>query len=238
MATDSETHAAAGVAPVVTPQLKTGDRLTRAEFERRYEATPQLKKAELIDGVVYVPPPVSDEHGSGQFGLCTWLGMYAAHTPGTRGGDNTTVRLDQDNEPQPDLFLRIESSCGGQSRVVHGYCEGAPELVVEVASSSVSYDLLTKLNVYRRSGVREYVVLRVLDRDMDWFVLREGRYDPLTADSTGLYRSEVFPGLWLDRAAAIRGDIATMLVSLQQGLTSTEHTAFVEKLRVAGAGKQ
>lgn len=234
MATRIESHLPTDIPPVALPPLKTGDRMSRAEFERRYDATPHLKKAELIDGVVYVPPPVSDDHGFGQFGLCTWLGTYAAQTPGTRGGDNQTIRIDQDNVPQPDLFLRIESSCGGQSRIVGRYCEGAPELVVEIASSSVSYDLHVKLNVYRRSGVREYVVLRTLDRDMDWFVLREGKYEPMSVDAAGLYRSEVFPGLWLDKAAAIKGDIAKMLSVLQQGLASPEHAAFVEKLRVAG----
>lgn len=236
MATDFETHVPANVASVVIPPLKTGDRLTRAEFERRYEAMPHLKKAELIEGVVYVPPPVSEGHSGRHFGICTWVGTYVANTPGTRGGDNATVRLDQDNEPQPDVCLRIEPASIGQSRVgPQGYLEGAPELVVEVASSSVCYDLHEKLNVYRRSGVLEYVVIRTLDRDMDWFVLREGKYEPLSVDAGGIYRCEVFPGLWLDRAAAIRGDIAKMLATLQQGLASPEHAAFVDKLRTAGA---
>jgi Uma2 family endonuclease len=163
--------------------------------------------------------------------------VYSAATPGTEAGDNATFRIDEDNEPQPDAFLRVETTFGGQSRVRNEYYEGAPELIVEVASSSVSYDLHAKLNVYRRSGVREYVVLRVLDRDLDWFVLREGRYEQLTVDAAGLYRSEVFPGLWLDRSAAIRGDIASMLAVLQQGLASAEHAAFVEKLRESGEGK-
>lgn len=235
MATDSETQVPANVAAVIVPPLKTGDRLTRAEFERRYEAMPHLKKAELIDGVVYVPPPVSMGHSRGHSKLGGWLEVYAASTPGTEAGNNATVRLDLDNEPQPDAFLRIETSCGGQSRVVNDYLEGAPELIVEVASSSVSYDLHAKLNVYRRSGVKEYVVLRVLDHDMDWFVLREGRYESKTLDAAGLFRSEVFPGLWLDKAAAVKGDIAKMLATLQQGLASAEHAAFVEKLREAGA---
>jgi hypothetical protein len=158
------------------PPLQAGDRLSRPEFERRFDSTPNLKKAELIEGVVYMPPPVSDKyHGRPHFDLITWLGMYRSATPGVVGGDNGSLRLDLDNEPQPDAYLRILSECGGQSRIdAEGYVEGAPELVAEVAASSVSYDLHVKLNVYRRHGVREYIVWRVLDEAIDWFVLREG----------------------------------------------------------------
>src|SRR4051812_20108352 len=103
-------------APAIPP-LQPGDRLTRAEFERRYDATPNLKKAELIEGVVYMPPPVSDGHSSPHFDLIGWLSIYRAATPGTAGGDNGSLRLDLDNMPQPDAFLRILESHGGQSRI-------------------------------------------------------------------------------------------------------------------------
>ncbi|HXH09099.1 MAG TPA: Uma2 family endonuclease [Alphaproteobacteria bacterium] len=214
------------------PALENGDRLTRAEFERRYEAMPNLKKAELIEGVVYVPSPVRHrQHGSPHAQLITWLGLYAAHTPGVEVGDNTSVRLDLDNEPQPDALLFIDPDCGGQVRIsADGIIEGAPELVAEVASSSVSYDLHVKLHVYRRNGVREYVVWRVLDREIDWFVLRAGQYEPMTVDAQGFFRSAVFPGSWLDPAALVRGDVATVLAVGQQGLASSEHAAFVARL--------
>jgi len=128
--------------------------------------------------------------------------------------------VDLDNEPQPDAYLMIEPERGGQARISEDdYVEGAPELVAEIASSSVSYDLGKKLNSYRRNGVREYIVWRVLDREVDWFVLHEGRYEPLPPAADGLLRSTVFPGLWLDPAALIRGDLATVLAVVQQGLT-------------------
>ena len=148
------------------PPLENGDTLTRAEFERRYEAMPHLKKAELIEGVVYVPSPVRHRyHGHQHTHLISWLGQYEAHTPGVEASDNVTVRLDLDNEPQPDALLFIDPACGGHALIdADGYIEGAPELVAEVASSSASYDLHAKLRVYRRNGVREYIVWRVLDR--------------------------------------------------------------------------
>jgi Uma2 family endonuclease len=215
------------------PPLEGGDRLTRAEFERRYEAMPNLKKAELIEGVVYVPSPVRyTQHGHPDFTIAGWLGMYQAATPGTGGASNTTVRLDLDNEPQPDVLLRIER--GGLSRIgADGYLEGAPELAIEVTASSASYDLHDKLRAYRRNGIQEYIVWRVLDEELDWFVLREGRYDRLEADDAGIIRSEVFPGLWLAASALISGDLPAVLATIQAGLNAPEHAAFVERLRTA-----
>jgi Uma2 family endonuclease len=212
--------------------LENGDRLTRAEFERRYEAMPHLKKAELIEGVVYVPSPVRYlQHGSPHAQLVGWLVQYAAQTPGVGVADNTSVRLDLDNEPQPDALLLIDPACGGQSRrSADDFIEGAPELVAEVASSSVSYDLHAKLHVYRRNGVREYVVWRVLNREIDWFVLRAGQYERLSLDANGLLRSEVFAGLWLDPAALVQGNLARVLAVVQQGIASSEHAAFVARL--------
>jgi Uma2 family endonuclease len=216
--------------------LYTGDRLTRAEFERRYRTMPKVKKAELIEGVVYMSSPVSDDHSSPHFDTITWLGLYRLATPGVVGGDNGTLRLDLDNAFQPDAFLRILPTHGGQARVDdEGFVTGAPELVAEVAVSSVSLDLHAKLNVYRRNGVKEYVVWRVDDRDIDWFVLREGRYDPLPRTAAGHYQSEVFPGLWLDPAALIRGDMQTVLQVAQQGLANPLHAEFVAPLREKAA---
>ena len=221
----------------VVPALENGDRLTRAEFERRYEAMPHLKKAELIEGVVYVPSPVRHrQHGSPHAHLISWLFQYTANTPGVEVGDNSSVRLDLDNEPQPDALLFIDPTRGGQVRISDdGIIEGAPELVAEVASSSVSYDLHAKLHVYRRNGVCEYIVWRVLEQEIDWFVLRDGQYERMPRDAQGLVRSEVFPGLWLDPAALLRGDLATVLAIVQQGLASPEHNAFVARLRPSTA---
>ncbi|HUT90185.1 MAG TPA: Uma2 family endonuclease [Thermoguttaceae bacterium] len=218
-----------------TPPLESGDCLTRAEFERRYEAMPALKKAELIDGVVYTQPRVPYQtHGRQHALLDGWLGCYTTYTPPVDGGSNSTVRLDLDNVPQPDLLLRLPESAGGQSRVdADGYIDGPPELVAEIVASSAAYDLHQKLNVYRRHGVREYLVWRVLDEAIDWLILREDRFDPLSPDPGGIYKSEAFPGLWLDAAALLRGDQAEVLNVLNQGLASAEHAAFVERLKIA-----
>jgi len=190
--------------PKAIHPLENGDRLTRAEFERRYEAMPDLKKAELIEGEVYVASPVRHRrHSKPHSQIHGWLSVYVAASPGVEAGDNGSIRLDLDNEPQPDAYLMVEPERGGQARISEDdYVEGAPELVAEITSSSVSYDLGKKLNSYRRNGVREYIVWRVLDREVDWFVLHEGRYEPLPPAADGLLRSTVFPGLWLDPAVA------------------------------------
>jgi Uma2 family endonuclease len=232
MAVSSTTAKPQGARENSVPPLENGDRLTRDEFERRYEAMPHLKKAELIEGVVYVPSPVRyRHHGAPHAHLISWLGQYAAGTPGVEVSDNSTVRLDLDNEPQPDALLLIDPACGGQTRFsTDDYIEGSPELVAEVASSSVSYDLHAKLHVYRRNGVREYIVWRVLEQAIDWFVLRAGQYERLPVDANGWLRSAVFPGLWLDPAVLVRGDLATVLAIVQQGLGSPEHATFVARL--------
>jgi len=214
------------------PPMEAGDRLTRDEFERRWNLMPHVKKAELIEGVVYMPTAVRYRpHGRPHSGIGTLLGLYESATPGVEAADGSSVRLDNDNEPQPDLLLRLDRSLGGQSwEDDEGYLTGPPELVVEIAASSASYDLHQKLHVYRRHGVREYVVWRVFDKTIDWFVLREGNYQPLASDAGGLLKSLVFPGLWLDAAALVRNDLAAAVAAANSGLASPEHAAFVAQL--------
>lgn len=214
------------------PPLESGDRLTRQEFERRYQAMPQIKKAELIEGVVYVASPVRiANHGRPHAQVMGWLTTYWAATPGVDLADNTTVRLDLDNEPQPDALLRIEPEVGGNSRITEDdYVEGAPELIAEIAASSASYDLNAKLNAYRRNGVQEYIVWQMYENRLDWFSLQEGRYIALPPDDAGVIRSQIFPGLWLAVNALREGDLAQVLAVLQQGIQTAEHQAFVERL--------
>ena len=223
-----------GAAPSISPEsaLENGDRLTRSEFERRYEARPDIKKAELIEGVVYMPSPArSGSHARPHAAMIIWLGNYAVSTPGLQINDNPTVRLDLDNEPQPDVALLIDPNAGGQARVSEDdYIEGAPELVAEIAASSASYDLHDKLHAYRRNGVREYLVWRTLERRIDWFELADGVYRPRQPDSGGSVHSAVFPGLRLAIDAMLQGDLATVLRELQHGLAETSHQAFVARL--------
>ena len=216
------------------PPLENGDHLSRPEFERRFEATPGLKKAELIEGIVYMPPPVStDSHGRPHFDLITVLGTFRAATPGLEGGDNSSVRLDLDNMPQPDVCLFLTPAAGGQSKIdADGYLNGAPEFVAEIAASTASYDLHEKLRVYRRNGVREYVVWRTFDGAVDYFVWKDAEYQRL-APTDAVYRSQTLPGLWLDFAALLAGDLAAALRKMQEGIASPEHAAFVAKLQAA-----
>lgn len=232
MAIPSSDYPFSTPAPEAIPPLEMGDHLTRDEFERRFWATPGVKKAELIEGVVYMPSPVTRRHGRPHLWLGGWLTHYFAQTPGLDAADNATVRFDDLNEPQPDLLLVIEASSGGQSRVdEEDYFSGAPEFIAEIAASSVSYDLHAKLRVYQREGVREYLVWRTRDGEVDWFHLHDGRYVPIIADESGIVKSTVFPGLWLDRGSLLRGDIAAVFAILQQGIDSPEHASFVAQLK-------
>jgi Uma2 family endonuclease len=230
VAEPSEPRGNGAIAP-----LKDGDRLTRDEFERRYSAMPDLKKAELIEGVVHVAAPVRQRfHGKQHIELGFWLCAYAGSTPGVEAGDNSTIRLDLHNVPQPDCLLFIQPEHAGRVRISEdGYIEGAPELVAEVAASSVSLDLGSKLDAYRRNGVREYVVWRVFEQRIDWFVLRDDALELLVPAADGILRSEAFPGLWLDPVALIGGVVNVVLAIVQRGLTSAEHRDFVTRLAKA-----
>ncbi len=211
------------------PSLESGDRLTRAEFERRYEATPEKFKAELIEGVVYVASPVRAFHGVPHADLVTWLGVYRTATPGVSAADNTTTRLDLDNEPQPDALLRIE--IGGTSTISEdGYIEGAPELVAEIATSSAAIDLGAKKNAYRRNGVQEYLVWQTFENRFSWFRLQTEEFVLIEPDADGTILSSAFPGLWLAVPALLGGNTIEVLNRLQAGLTSSEHQAFVQEL--------
>jgi hypothetical protein len=216
--------------PTVLP-LQSGDRLTRTEFERRYDAMPENIKAELLDGVVLMSSPVrADFHGEQHGSLVWWTQSYKIATPGVRAPDNATLRLDDSNEPQPDAVLCLTAEMGGQTVIdKQGYLASAPEWVGEITASTASYDLHLKKNVYGRFGVREYLAWRVFDQEIDWFVLRRGHYERL-ASVRGVYKSTIFPGLWLHIRAMLEGDLAKVLAVLNRGLATPEHAAFVEQL--------
>ena len=231
--------ASSPVRPRPTPPLENGDRLTRDEFERRWDAMPHVTKAELIEGVVHMPAAAAavthDFHGGPHIRLAGVLFNYIAATPGVTAGDNGSLRLDLPNMPQPDLYLMTLPQHGGQARVGDdGNVVGAPELIAEVSASSVSYDLHDKMEVYRRNGVREYVVWRTYDFDLDHFVLQGGRYEPLAAGPDGVYRSGVYPGLWIDGPRLLAGDLAGVLRTVNAGLATPDHAAFVARLGATG----
>jgi Uma2 family endonuclease len=194
------------------PSLENGDHLSAREFLRRYEAMPEVKKAELIQGIVHMASPVRlDLHGKPDALIQGWLCVYAASHPEATHATNVTVRLDSDDVAQPDAVLFLDAVHGGKAAVDEsGYLSGAPELVVEIAASSVSRDAREKLVSYRRAGVAEYLLWRVLDEEIDWFLLEEDEYRPIQPEE-GLLRSRVFPGLALPVAAALSGDLATVL---------------------------
>lgn len=213
------------------PPLESGDRLTRAEFERRYEAQPEIKKAELIEGIVYVASPVRvRRHGAPHSNIIGWLTVYQAATPGVNVADNSTLRLDLDNEPQPDVAVWLE---GGNAFVDDDdYLQGAPELIVEVAGNSAAIDLHDKLNVYRRNGVQEYLVLLTHEQEVRWLRFENGEIRVIEADEQGVLRSQVLPGLHFAANRFWQGDLAGLLAVLQQGLASEEHSVFVQQLQV------
>ncbi len=218
--------------PPGVPILENGDHLTQEEFHRRYEEYPGDIKAELIGGIVYMASPLRVPHGAYHPDLSAPFWIYVAATPGAELLDNATIILDDENEPQPDLSLRILSEWGGQTIVTpKEYLQGAPELMAEISHSSRSLDMHEKRTVYQQAGAKEYVVLCIEDEELHWFDFRAGR--PIKPDRQGIFRSRVFPGLWIDGPALIRRNHQQLLTAIQQGLASREHAAFVKRLQAA-----
>jgi Uma2 family endonuclease len=212
MATLSNAPSSRGSRRTAIPPLENGDHLSATEFLRRYEAMPEVKKAELIQGIVYMASPVRiEEHGEPDGTINTWLGTYAAKHPGVRHAINTTIQLGPDDTPQPDgLLFRQGGACGVDAT---RYLSGPPELVVEIAASSVSRDAREKLITYRRARISEYLLWRVEDEVIDWFVLEDDEYRPLPISDSGIIESRAFPGLRLDVPAALRLDAAAVLAA-------------------------
>jgi Uma2 family endonuclease len=235
MASSSLTNTGAAT-DVVLPRspgglrLQSGDHLDRATFHERYLAMPPEFRAELVDGVVIVSSPTSPQHGHPHNHVAMSLGIYEAHTPGTRSYNNTTVYPNAVSEVQPDNMLIVLPEFGGQLLNEGGHLAGGPEFIAEVAYSSESYDLHSKLRVYERAGVLEYFVLLLRERRTAWFVRHDDRLQPRMAEQ-GIVQSPVFPGLWLDEAALLDGDAARVLATLQRGLATPEHAEFVQRLQ-------
>lgn len=220
-------NSAASVQP-----LRNGDVLDQATFHSRYLATPKRFRAELVGGMVHVPSPVTDWHSVYQYAIVGWLFHYQARTPGVWGGDNGTVILNDENECQPDAILRLDESVGGATHINEdGYIAGPPELHVEVAFSTASIDLHQKRREYERAGVREYVVVLIEEQTICAFRLHAGAYVDAPLDASGIWRSSMFPGLWLDVPALFKRDAAQLLATLDQGLSTDEHRAFVARLQ-------
>jgi Putative restriction endonuclease len=220
--------------PADIPPLVAGEQLSQAEFHRRYEAMPPQTRAELVGGIVYMPSPMTADHGESTPDVATWLNIYRHRTPGLRLAEGATVILGAFGEPQPDALLRIQPERGGACFVnADNYLTGPPELVAEVAKSSRLFDLGKKKTDYERAGVKEYVVVTIDPDEIHWFVRRGRKLVKMRRDRDGLYRSKVFPGLWLDPAALLRRDLAAVLAALERGLASPEHAAFVAKLAAA-----
>jgi Uma2 family endonuclease len=206
--------------------------MKQPEFHRRYSQYPEDVKIELVGGVVYMSPPVRRLHGLYHGEVTLLLGLHRQATPGTEVLVDATTILDEDSEPSPDNMLRILSEYGGRSRVsADDYVVGPPELLAEVADSSRAIDLHQKRRDYERAGVLEYIVVCVDEQEIHWFHFpSRGR---IRAGRDGVFRSKVFPGLWLNGAALLALDSAGVQATLEEGLASRAHAAFVKRLERA-----
>ena len=243
-----------GAQPEAIPLLRDGDRMGVDEFLRRYAADPVVYSAELLQGVVHitrrresqngkemiVPPISAGGHSQPHASLITWLGSYAAFTEGVAAlSPITTILPSRTTGLEPDAVIRILPESGGGSTIGgDGFLHGTPELLAEISFTSGSRDFGKKYDAYEAEGVPEYLIWRTAEKEVHWFALKRKKYVALEPHSDGTLRSGQFPGLWLDVPALLAGDMAKVLATLQQGIASPEHAAFVSKLRKAAAKKK
>jgi Uma2 family endonuclease len=213
------------------PSLREGERLTQPEFHARYLAMPEDARAELINGVVSMASPLSQTHVSSDAIALRWLFAYEDATPGVVVHANATVIFGEEGEVQPDAYLRVLSEYGGRCQLDGEYIRGAPELIIEIAVTTEAKDLGEKYAAYERAGVLEYVVQLPRQRSVLWFASVNGRFEALPLDEDGLYRSRCFPGLWLDPAALLGGDIARVREIIATGIATPDHATFVRSLQ-------
>ncbi len=213
------------------PLLANGDRMKQPEFHRRYLASPDDVKFELIEGIVYMASPLRWKHGNYSQELSLVFGLYRAATTGVEAGDNATILLGEESEPQPNLVLRILPEYGGQSRLEEEYDARAPELLAEIAYSSRAIDLNQKRNDYEHNGVVEYLVLSIEDQELHWFHFPSAKM--IRPNRQGVSRSLVFPGLWIENQSLLARNTARQIDVVRQGLASREHAVFVKRLQAA-----
>lgn len=215
------------------PQLRNGDRMKQPEFHAIYEQMPEGFKAELVGGTVFVSMPLGKPHATDHVRLGSILDAYVAYPPGVEVLSEVTTILSNDDEVQPDLLMRVSPERGGKTRDTYGdeYILGAPELVCEIAHSSRAIDLNLKRKRYERTGVIEYIVFCLNPREVRWFdFVGKGT---LQTDSDGVFRSNVFPGLWICNQGLLERDYQRVMEVLKHGIATKVHKDFCEGLASA-----
>jgi Uma2 family endonuclease len=214
------------------PPLRPGDRLSQAEFHRRYEGYPEDVKFELIAGVVHMASPARTPHGSHGPLLSFILTTYAFATQGTQVLADVTTILGEQSELQPDLCLRILTDYGGQTHEdAEQYLHDGPELVAQISHSTLTLDLGVRRADCQQAGVAEYIVVDIPNQQLHWFDLQSDRL--INPTQGGIARSRVFPGLWIDPVALFAGDGQRITEAIQQGIASAAHARFVQRLQRA-----
>ncbi len=222
------------------PPLRHGDRLTVEEFERRWAAMPELKHAELIEGLVFMNAAALrwDWHAEPHGLVVHVMTSYSFATPGVRFGLEPSIRMEPASMPQPDAVLRVDERSGGRSRLEGGYLVGSPEFLMEISGSSEKHDLREKKALYLRAGVQEYLNWSVLDERILLFALSGSEYLEVSPGNDGILKSSTLPGLWFDPVGLVRADHERISGVLQGGLQSPEHQAFVKELERRRAGSE
>lgn len=180
--------------------------LPSSEQNRTYTAQdywnlPDGVRAELIDGRLYDMAPPSRGHQRIAFGIAHQLQSHVDANGGQCEVNVApfSVNLDADDATwlEPDVSVVCDPAKIGERG-----CIGAPDLVVEVVSSSNwQMDYFTKAARYERAGVREYWI--VDPRTRRTTVYRYGQDGPVL--STYDFATAVPVSIW-DGACAVAVD--------------------------------
>lgn len=133
-------------------RVEVAELMTADEF---FEVAPEEQKAELINGVLIMMAPPSDEHEQLQMFLLKLIGIFVEENDlGEIRGSRTAVKVDSINAYEPDiLFVKRDREHIVRRKGVFG----APDLIIEILSAGTArHDRGAKMRAYERIGVREY----------------------------------------------------------------------------------
>jgi len=156
------------------------------------------ERYEIIDGWAYLMAAPNEEHHDISMALSRKIADFLDGKPCKLFAAPFDVRLfphatthKEKGHVQPDLFVVCDKNKRDGKRI-----NGAPDLVIEILSpSNESHDRYKKLNLYIKSGVKEYWIVDPKNKVIQVYAMKEHGHDLYAYEINNTLPSTTFPGL-------------------------------------------